>query len=304
MTITVEVETTSEVDIDLSSEDIKEVIHRYNGDFKEWAKYNYSSWLCVDNMDFDIESINYDEDEAKKVLDNAKDVLCLDDDFNVNKQVAVQTLLKQHELITKPVDVTEFNVNIEQIALAFEFVDFNNPKVSLNYIYLNGTDIVATDTKKMICINNHDYRATNIFFPSYFILPMKNGAKCYFDANKTLYLEYQNCWYIGLDMNESWNKKEKYVNYNDILRDMSDTKPSLEFKKFSSNSITRQVDDDVSGKLIKISVNDMEDLYITEDHYNNLIDIHEYLDECYFSESGALFFYGENVKVAIMQIKP
>jgi len=303
MTITVEIEATSEVDIDLSSEDIKEIIHCYNGDFKEWTRNNYSSWVCVDNMDFDIESINYDEDEAKKVLDIAKDVLCLDDNFNVNKQVAVQTLLKKHELITKPVNVTEFNVNIEQIALAFEFVDFNNPKTALNYIYLNGTDIVATDTKKMICINNHDYRVTNIFFPSYFILPMKNGAKCYFDANKTLYLEYQNCWYIGLDMNNAWNKKENYANYNDILRDMSNIKPSLEFKRFSSNSITRQVDDDVLGKLIEISVND-EDLYITEDHYNNLIDIHECLDECYFSENGVLFFYGENVKVAIMQVKP
>jgi len=303
MRITIELEATAEINIDLNEESIIEVMKDYNGDFSEWAKHNYSDWMDFNDFNVNFESCNYDEDEAKKLLEKSKDVLGLDENFNIDKQIAMKTMLKKCQCDVPNINskIEEFNIDVDLVSKAINYVDFNNPKYEINYILLNKDTISATDTRSLIKITSHKYDTlNNVLFPPYFLEPLKDGGKVYLDEDSNVFLKYKNYWFSGYYNSAN---SSKFPPINRIL--MSEKEKINAYKipmsKFSSNSITQQYENDTNPKnLIKFKVFDKE-CFINEKYYNDIIDIHNDIEIVLSAGYNCpVHFEGKNIKIAIM----
>ena len=194
ISVTIQAEAEADVDIDISENILKDVMRYHNGDFKQWAKENYNDFVNTNDFDFNLDSCYFDEKEAEDLLKKSRDILGFDENMNIIKSVAFRTQLKKRQCDTPTIDdeLEEFRVDIEKLKICLDYVDVDNPKVELNYIFLDGTNIVATDSSRLIFIENNKYNYDDILFPPEFVEPMLDDAECFINQWGILLLKYKN----------------------------------------------------------------------------------------------------------------
>jgi len=241
----------------------------YGGNFKNWMEDNYEDY--IEASDFEIEDINYKKNEAKRLLFEAKSNIEKNGDIYFKR--LLRTKLREgrfpKEHIPNLEDMKKLEVDLELMDKIVGFADDKNPKIELNYIHLNREYVEATNTKILIK-HKHKYNfETKIFFPPYFIEPMKDGAECFIWKENTLFLKYKDEWFQGLDMYrdrvypdvdricskddffdtcpfvENWSKNKKVVEIDDV------TKINIRGKEYNFNKIyfdeIKKLDFDVVG---------------------------------------------------------
>lgn len=305
MTMEIELEATATFNIYLNEDMIMDVMQNCNGDFEEWAKSNYSDFMSFDDFDIEYDGCDYDKDEAKELILKSKDVLGLDDDFNVDRVIAHRTMLNKFLGDAPAVEdeLEELKIDVELVAKAKNFTDFKNPKFELNYIHLDKNTISATDTKKLIHITNHKYNDfDNVLLPPCFIEPLQKGAELYKNCDGFIYMKYNNRWYIS-DLSESWGDA-KFPEVKNILlsKDGYKNKKTISFAKFSSDSIISKYTSDTCPKeLIRCKLED-EAVFIRGICYNEVIHLHNDFKNVYFNGIQPIYFIGDDTQVIIMPV--
>ena len=194
--ITVEAEYT--FDIQVNDSILDEVARYYDGDFRRWAKDNYNEYFDASDMDIELDRCDYDNNKAKELLKKVREIIgSSDEDLS---RIGIDREKLRHSVIdTLPDNLKEIEIDLDLLYQVLPFVDVRNPKYELNYIHLDGNVVEATDTRKLIKIYNHKYSYDNLFFPSYFLEPLKNGAKLFLSDDERLYLKHEDTFYKGID---------------------------------------------------------------------------------------------------------
>jgi len=292
MKITVDVEATAEVEIELTEEDIFEVMQEYNGDFQEWAKDNYREHLDCNSFNTDFDGCFFDKNEARELILKSKDILGIDENGNIDKTIANRTILKKLQCNIPVLDdeIKEVLIDVELISKAINFADINNPREELNYIYLNEDIIIATDSRKLIQMKNHKYNFSNAFLPPSFIEPLKNDGKLFIDKDSRFYLNYNNQWYKGACSSDFNNQRNVFLDIDGILLN-DDYKVHFSFQEFLSSAVSTKIKDRV-----KITFT-YESCCIEESFYSEIIDMQENFQDVYILKNEPIHFMGKDIEV-------
>ena len=198
MKIEINLEATASINIHVTDGILASVMQDYKGDFKRWAKDNYSEFVDFDDFDVDFDGCYFNKDEASELFKNSIEKLRLDENFNISKSFVFEKMLNRSHCDAPTVEdeLEEFILDADLVSKALDFVDTDNKKkLELNYILFNKNSISATDTKKLIHITNHKYSFDDVLFPPHFIKPMQDGGKCYVKNNDEFVLNYNNYWF-------------------------------------------------------------------------------------------------------------
>jgi|LGVF01.2.fsa_nt_gb hypothetical protein len=305
MKMQIDLEATTTLDIDFNEDMIVDVMQNYNGDFEEWAKSNYGDFIDFNDFDVDYDGCSYNSEEAKELILKSKDILGLNDDFNVDRVIAHRTSLSKFITDVPNIedDLEVMEIDVDLVAKAINYTAFKYPKIELNYIHLDKNTISATDTHKLIHITNHKYvDFDNVLFPPSFIEPLQKGAELYRNNDGFIYMKYNKQWFLS-DLCEEWNGI-KFPEVKRILlsEEGYKNKVKMSFHKFTSNSVTQKYKDDTYPKeLIKFNI-EGKDNFIKEVYYNNALELFDDLQDVYISVSCPVHFIGKNIQVVIMPV--
>lgn len=289
-----------DINVDLTNDVLDEVVRFYDGNFKSYFESNYREYFNEDDMDFELDKCDFDEKEAKKVLKNAREIIGSSEKNprrgHINILRFEQSFVGKtdSEQVKNLGELEEVNVDIEAIEKTVEFSDINNPKNEFNFIHLKGNIIEATDTRKLIRIDNHKYHFRDILFPPSFIEPLKRGGKLLLNRqNNLLYIEYDGSIYDGYRKSSS--------NYSDIDKIIPKME-NLSHKLLSSLSIKECTIDNCID-CIEIEFNDTK-IYLDMIHYSriNALTSSKAWFATNMTKDGLLpvFFYDKNVVYSMM----
>lgn len=282
--------------IDVNNSILDEVVRCYDGNFKKWARNNYMDYFDSDDMDIELDDCFYDKSEAKELLKNVKEMIgCSNDDLS---RTYIDREKLRQSICVPMVELKEINIDIDEVYKALPFVDLHNPKIELNYIHLVDSIIEATDTRKLIKIYNHKYNFDKeLLFPTYFLEPLKNGAKLFINEDNKLYLHYEGSYYQGIEQ-----QRISFPNTSKIIKD-----------DFENSDIPKIKLSDVQFKKVLIGENENEAYEIIYDdrkyfiaslHFNPIQNLElEYMGT-YGNEKEKLpfFFWNKNIKVTVMPL--
>ena len=211
MKIGIELEATYNFDIDVTDEILFDVVSNYNGDIKAWAKDNYNEYYDSSDMEIDSYRCSFDKEEAETAISKATEELIAYGD--TNREIIDGQRLKCSIIPSVNPELLElFEIDAFLLSQVLPFVDTENPKQELNYIHLKDNIVEATDTKRLIRINNHKFNCPDICFPTYFIQPLMQGAELYIlRSDNSVFLKFNETWHSGIDF------EPRYVDTNRIL---------------------------------------------------------------------------------------
>lgn len=298
MKIEIQITRTYDEIIMLTDDNLLEINDEYKGDVKRWVKDNYTDLICLNNPDDEeIESIYYDRQEMNNKLE---DIALKRNELLSNKIKNRLSYELQKHKADRPFNFEEWAevgnlFDIETLKRVASFVAFNHPKFELEYIHINGNIIEATDSKKAIKMVQQKDIKTEILFPVSFISLLEDFATIYIEPNigqgrRKICLKLEDNFYIS---------KSGFA-YPDLSRIM-DIKLNEEYKSHKySVELFSKVMIDKAYEAIKISINEKQ-YYIARDA--NLFEYFE-INEIFIHEkqSYPLFFYNENLKIAVMPI--
>ena len=298
MKIEIEIRRTYNETITLTDDNLLEINDEYKGDVKRWVENNYPDLMhlnCPD--DEDIESIYYDKKEMSDILKHIS--LNRNEILSIKRKNRIAYEFQKYKT-DRPCDFEEWGeitslFDIETLKKVASFVAFNHPKFELEYIHINGNIIEATDSKKAIKMVQQKDIKTEILFPVSFISLLENLASIYIEPNigqgrRRICLKLEDNFYIS---------KSEFA-YPDLSRIM-DIELNEQYKshKYSLELFSKVMIDKVY-EAIKISINEKQ-YYIAKE--NNLFEYFE-INEIFIHEkqSYPLFFYNDNLKIAVMPI--
>ena len=235
MKIKITVEAEHSFNIDVNNSILDEVARCYDGDFNRWAKNNYKDYFDTNDMDIELDRCSFDKKEAKQLLEKVREVIGSSDE-DLSRTSIDRERLRYSATNTLPDNLKEIEVDLDLLYQVLPFVDIHSSKYELNYIHLDGNIVEATDTRKLIKVYNHKYSYNNLFFPTYFLEPLKNGAKLFLGDDKRLYLKYENRFYKGIDEQYS---KPTYPDTKRIIKDdiYNSDVPKTEFKNLEVKKV-------------------------------------------------------------------
>lgn len=298
MKIEIEIRRTYNETITLTDDNLLEINDEYKGDVKRWVENNCSDLIDLDCPDDeDIESIYYDKKEMSDILKHIS--INRNEILSIKKENRIPYELQKH-IADRPFNFEEWAevgnlFDIETLKKVASFVAFNHPKFELEYIHINGNIIEATDSKKAIKMVQQKDIKTEILFPVSFIRLLEDFATIYIEPNigqgrRKICLKLEDNFYIS---------KSEFA-YPDLSRIM-DIELNEQYKshKYSLELFSKVMIDKVY-EAIKISINEKQ-YYIAKE--NNLFEYFE-INEIFIHEkqSYPLFFYNDNVKIAVMPI--
>lgn len=292
----------AELDLTLNVTDsvLDEVVRLYNGDFRSWAESNYTEYFDIDDLETECESVYFDKDEAKELLETAREKIGSSDD-DLTRVAIERTKLEQSIAHMPPVgECKEIEVDIELLAKALPYTDIHNPRVEINYIYLNGTNVYATDTRRLIKLYDHKYYFENILFPTYFIEPMQNGAKCFFDEENNLFLEYNNTIYRGVNKKQLIYGKINYPDAERILMDDINKFDHMDYKDITPKVCT----EDDTKLFVEVCIVKDVPIYINKMYWDEAIkhDIKTVATNSSVETTRPLFLLGDGFQIVLMPI--
>lgn len=195
----IEFTVTGEFEAEVTEEIAYEVMKDYGGNFNAWMEDNYSDYTC--ESDFEVKVIDYNKKEATEILSIIRKHI--DEKGDTFLKSNLRSRLRNSKFPTDFIPPLEsmqkLEVDLELMEKLFEFADTNNPKMNLNFLYLKDEYVEATDTK-MLIKHKHKFNFENpIYFPPFFIEPMKDDAEVYIFKNNKLFMKYKDEWFYGID---------------------------------------------------------------------------------------------------------
>lgn len=188
-----------------------------------------------------------------------------------------------------------FNVSRDLIKKTIRYISNSYTKKELETLYFNNKDIVATNTRAMIVINNNT-NFKNIFIPKEFIKAyVYKNAKILIDkGNKLVYLQYENETYRFCFENYT------YVDYKRIIEQCKNDKyTKIKVNDFLEKSIALKDDgkDILIFKLDKTDSNNRKYLCL-----NNFFFVEDMKDIFYQDYNLPISFVDDEIQVIVMPI--
>lgn len=289
-----------DVNVDLTNDVLDEVVRFYDGNIKSYFESNYKEYFNEYDMDYELDKCDFNENEAKKVLKKARDIIGSSEKNPRRGHIDIlrfeQSLIgnTESEQVKNLGELKEVEIDVEAIEKAVEFSDINNPKIEFNFIHLKGNIIEATDTRKLIRIDNHKYYFDDILFPPCFIDPLKRGGKLLFNkTNNLLYIKYDGNIYDGYRKSSS-----NYSDFDKIIPKMD----KLSHARLSNLTLRECIIDDRKD-CMEIEFNDTK-IYLDMIHYSriNALTNSKVWFATNMTKDGLLpvFFYDKNVVYSMM----
>ena len=283
---------TADFEAEITEDIAYEVMKDYGGNFNAWMEDNYSDYTC--ESEFEVEDINYDKKEATKILSIIRKYI--DEKGDTFLKSNLRSRLRNSKFPTAHIPALEnmqkLEIDLELMEKIFEFADFNNPKMEFNFIHLNGEYAEATNTR-MTIRHKHKFNFENpIYFPPFFIEPMKDDAEVYIFENNKLFMKYKDEWFYGID---DYYVSRPFPDFSRILSkdDFFETCPFIanykDIKVINSDEKTAQIPI-------------LEANYYIDKMYFNLINKFDIdVVGCYSnSEILPLFFKGKDFEIVVM----
>ena len=296
MKIKVSAEASIDFEIKVNNEIVDEVIRNYNGDFNEWVKQNYMDYFDSDNMNIDLTRISFDKDASQKILSKSKELVGISND-SLSDDELNSIKLKESEIPNvKEDNLLRVCVDVETVKKASCYCDLKNPNVELKYIHIKDNIIEATDTIRLVRYKSKVLSKYEIFFPSYFIKPIEDGAELFISEDATLTLKYNGKFYEGLRNSDCEKEKPIYPNTDTIIPNRRNAIPFEEI--YIDNVIV-----DSSDEAVKITKNMIvpkdEIIYINKKYWD--IATKEEIKQIKIKNSASpVFLYGDCFQIALM----
>lgn len=283
---------TAEFEVRVTDDVAYEVMKDYGENFDSWLHNNYEDYIC--ESEIEIDDIKYNKKEAKELMlkirkhiDEKGDVFLKS---NLHSRLRSSTF--PTDFIPPLENMQKLEVDLELMEKLFEFADTNNPKKNLNFLYLKDEYVETTNTK-MLIKHKHKFNFENpIYFPPYFIEPMKDGAETYIFKNNRLFMKYKNEWFRGID---DYYESLPFIDSARILSkaDFMETCPFIakykNIKIINSDSITAQIP-------IKKAY-----YYVDKRYFNLISEFDIDVVGCYSDkELLPLFFKGKDFEIVVM----
>lgn len=282
---------TADFEAEVTEDIAYEVMKDYSGNFSAWMEDNYSDYTC--ESEFEVEDINYNKKEATEILSIIRNHI--DEKGDTFLKSNLHSRLRDSKFPTAHIPALEnmqkLEVDLELMEKIFEFADFDNPKMELNFIHLNGEYAEATDTR-IVIRHKHKFNFENpIYFPPFFIEPMKNDAEVYIFENNKLFMKYKDEWFYGIENTYA-------LRFPDVSRVLSKD-DFFETCPFIANyKDIKVINSDEKTAQIPI----LESNYYIDKMYFNLINKFDIdVVGCYSnSEILPLFFRGKDFEIVVM----
>lgn len=189
--ITIKIEVSGTVEIDLTQSDIKSIAEDYKGDYKSYIEnLDYSTY----DIEYEEEDREYDSEAIRKALNIFREQNKMDVHFNYPPEILRENWLFEHQIpkdtfmeVLQEIKPIIINPNKEVLEKVYMYADINNPKFELDCIYFDEDNIVATDTKAMIICKN-DSGLKDILIPKEFIKAYIHQDAILYLSNKKIYI--------------------------------------------------------------------------------------------------------------------
>lgn len=190
---------TADFEAEVTEDIAYEVMKDYGGNFSAWMEDNYSDYTC--ESEFEVEDINYNKKEATEILSIIRKYIDEKGDtfLKSNLRGRLRNSKFPNAHIPALENMQKLEVDLELMEKIFEFADFDNPKMELNFIHLNGEYAEATNSRIVIRYKHKFNFKNRIYFPPFFIEPMKDDAEVYIFENNKLFMKYKDEWFYGID---------------------------------------------------------------------------------------------------------
>lgn len=186
------------IEINITQDDINVIARKYNGDYIRYIDLNIRGLRNVeweeqgDFLELEKALNFYEISELKRALSNKIFTKrTLETYLITNEQYAS---LKIKEDIKNTLPLIDRNI----LKQALEYADETSIKAALSCIYFDKDNIVATDTKRLICIKNNS-EIRNTLIPKAFCLEyIKNQEAIIFTIDNLVFLQSGDRYYCAL----------------------------------------------------------------------------------------------------------
>lgn len=190
---------TADFEAEITESIAYEVMKDYGGNFNAWIEDNHQDYIY--ESEFEVEDINYNKKEATEILSIIRKHI--DEKGDTFLKSNLRSRLRNSKFPTAHIPALEnmqkLEIDLELMEKIFEFADFDNPKMELNFIHLNGEYAESTNSR-IVIRHKHKFNFENpIYFPPFFIEPMKDDAEVYIFENNKLFMKYKDEWFYGID---------------------------------------------------------------------------------------------------------
>lgn len=190
---------TADFEAEVTEDVAYKILTEYGGSFDSFIHNNYFDY--TDKRCLEVDDINYNKKESEKLMQNIRKHIDEKGDTFLKRGLYAKLRNSTFPTVYIPSleNMQKLEVDLELMEKLFEFADIHNPKEELNFLYLNGEYVEATNTKIMIKHKHKFNFENNIYFPPYFIEPMKDGAEVYVFQKNKLFMKYKDEWFTGID---------------------------------------------------------------------------------------------------------
>lgn len=214
-----EIEIKGKTTINISESVLKTIVEEYKGNYEEYLE---SYPIDKDSIDWDFENKEYETENLLVVLNKYRIDNGYDANYELPKDLKLKKQLKKY-LFMESIEqlqnyhlkdkLEEFKFDKVELDYISSYADEHNPKEELNFIYFDKENIVATDTRVLVC-NKNNSSYFDIYIPKIFC-----EAYCLFDEVKIFFEKNLQVIYLVLDgkVYKDEFKKFKFVEYKRII---------------------------------------------------------------------------------------
>jgi hypothetical protein len=282
--VTIEIETTKTFTIE-NQDDLADIAFNYDGDVEAWAIDNHNELFSVCSTE--VNNVSYNRDNAKKVISavEKENAIGMIDSYLIPEESITEQIKKDRKLI---------EIDKESLKIAIKYSDVRNPKVELNGVFLKGKDVVATDTRQLICVQSQ-IEQDEVFIPLIFAGHLIDNANARFYKYVLDDERDEKTVHYFLDVEGNTYCKTfydfKYPNYNDILNTMQkDNIKKVELKQYL-DGLTKDTADEI-----------YYDNFILSEKYHNNLPLGKLKHLAYFEKHNPIHFVGDEVHAIIMPL--
>lgn len=211
ITVKIEVEATVKVEID--EDDLRRIAEDYKGDFKSYIE-NEIEWEISD-CDIEHKDFSCNKEEILEAVKEFAKENEMNEDFSYPNKILRDRFLKIHKI-----EKDEFDIEIQDgfsvvltnddIIDACRFADYGNPREELDCIFIDGENIVATDTRKII-IKRNTNKIESCFIPRAFCELFLDSGGSFYKNDDGIYFENNGKFY------SYHTPEQRYPDYKRII---------------------------------------------------------------------------------------
>lgn len=214
-----EFEIKGKVKVNIDESILKKITEDYKGNYEEYFEL-YP--IDKDSIDWDLENKEYETDNLLIALNKYRVDNGFNDNYELPKNLMLKKQLKNYYYMDSleqlknyhsEDNLEEFIFNKKELEYLSFYADEHNPKNELNFVYFDKENILATDTRVLVC-NKNNSLYSDIYIPKVFC-----EAYVLFDEVKIFFEKSLDLIYLVFDgkIYKDSFKNFKFYEYKRII---------------------------------------------------------------------------------------